>query len=329
MQTLKDLKVEGKRILLRTDYDVPLINGRVADDTRIKASLPTITTLLERAVKAITILCHLDRPAGKVVENLKVKPVAEFLITLLPEAALLVVEENLRFNPGEEANSLEFAQELAGKGELFINDAFAVSHRPHASIVGIPKLLPSAIGLQFEKEIKVLSKIRQNPTRPLVAVIGGAKLETKLPLIERLAKIANQVLVGGKLAQEIVKTCSSETAASISLAQLTPDGKDITQESAAAFAAKIKEAGTVFWNGPMGVYEEAGHSQGTRVIAQAINAAPGFTVIGGGDTEAAATKFAAESGIDHISLGGGAMLQYLAEGTLVGLEAIKEGEKNG
>jgi len=329
MRTLKDIEVEGKLILLRTDYDVPLQAGKVADDTRIKASLPTITTLLERQAKNITILCHLDRPEGKVVESLRVQPVAELLKTLLPEGAPLSLEENLRFNPGEEANSLEFAKQLAAKGELFINDAFAASHRLHASIVNLPKLLPSAIGLQFAKELLALSRIRQNPIRPLVAVIGGTKLETKLPLIEKLTEIVDEILVGGKLAQEISHTSSPEALVKVTVAKLTPDGKDITEDSATAFAQKIEKAGTVFWNGPMGVFEEAEHSQGTRIIAQALNRAPGYTLIGGGDTEAAATKYNAESGIDYISLGGGAMLQYLAEGTLVGLAAIEKGKDNG
>ncbi|OGY19093.1 MAG: hypothetical protein A2900_01105 [Candidatus Chisholmbacteria bacterium RIFCSPLOWO2_01_FULL_50_28] len=329
MRTLKDLKVEGKTVLLRTDYDVPLKQGKVQDDTRIRASLPTITFLLDRGVKAISILCHLDRPGGRVVEALKVEPVLSRLRSLLPQGALVEVRENLRFHPGEEANSLDFAKQLAGYGELFVNDAFAASHRSHASIVSLPKLLPCSIGLQFEKELLTLSKVREHPRRPLVAVIGGAKLETKLPLIEKLAEIADEVLVGGKLAQEIGNACSPKAMACISVAKLTKDGKDITKESAFSFAQKIETAGTVFWNGPMGVFEEPAHDLGTKIIAQAINAAPGFTVIGGGDTEAAATKFKAEEGVDHISLGGGAMLQYVANGTLVGLTAIEERGEDG
>lgn len=319
---LKDLAVENRKVLLRTDYDVPLKDGRVVDDTRIQASLQTINALLDRKAKTITILCHLDRPGGKVVENLRVKPVAEYLKKLLPQEASVSVEENLRFHPGEEENNLEFAKELAQKGEVFINDAFAVSHRAHASIISLPKLLPSAIGKHFEKEIKALEKVLKTPKRPLLFIIGGAKLETKLPLIEKLTKLANQILVGGKLAQEIGSTCSFEAITCLRVAQLTQDGKDITKASAEEFADKIKSAGTVVWNGPMGVFEDDKHILGTKIIAQAINKAPGYTVIGGGDTEAAATKFEAEDEIDHISMGGGAMLQYLADGTLPGLETI-------
>ncbi|MCH7951763.1 phosphoglycerate kinase [Patescibacteria group bacterium] len=327
MKTVTEIAVEGKRVLLRTDYDVPLKDGKVADDTRIKASLPTINALLDRRAKAITILCHINRPGGKVVESLRVKPVAEHLSSLLPEGAPLNVEENLRFNPREKENNLDFAKELAEKGDVFVNDAFAVSHREHASIVSLPKLLPSSIGLHFEEELNALDKVRQNPRRPVIFVIGGAKLETKLPIIEKIVNIADEILVGGKIAQEVGNTCSPEALACMTVAQLAEDGKDITGESAGTFARKISKAGTIVWNGPMGVYEEDAHSKGSRIIAQAVNAAPGYTVIGGGDTEAAATKFDAEDGIDHISMGGGAMLQYLTEGTLVGLEAIKESKQ--
>lgn len=329
MKTLKQLEVKNQQVLLRTDYDVPLEDGAVADDTRIKASLPTITALLEGKAKAIIVLCHLDRPGGKVVESLRVKPVAKLVKRFLPRGAPVEIEENLRFNPGEKKNSLEFAKRLAVKGEVFVNDAFAVSHRAHASIISLPKFLPCAIGLHFEKELGALKKARTNPKRPLIFVIGGAKLETKLPIIEKLVEISDEVLVGGKLVQEIGGVCSPEAMSRITVAQLTADGKDITKVSADEFAKKISKAGTVVWNGPMGVYEEPSCAQGTRIIAQAVNQASGYTVIGGGDTGAAATKFAAEEGLDHISMGGGAMLQYLIDGTLVGLEAIKKSENNG
>lgn len=324
MKLLKDFKLENKKILLRTDYDVPIDNGKVLDDTRIKASLPTINELLRQKAAKITILCHLDRPGGKVVESLRVKPVAEYLLRLFPSSPIQV-EENLRFNPGERANSMFFAKKLAIKGEIYVNDAFSTSHRSHASIVSLPKLLPSTIGLHFALELEALDKVRNNPKRPLLFIIGGAKLETKLPLIERLAKSVDEILVGGKLAHKIGSACSPEAMACITVAQLNPEGKDITQDWAQRFAEKINRAGTVVWNGPMGVFEQPEFSLGTKIITKAINSAPGYTVIGGGDTEAAATKFNAESDIDHISMGGGAMLQYLAEGTLVGLKAVEKG----
>lgn len=327
MRKLNEISFKNKRVLLRTDYDVPLQKGKVADDTRIQASLPTIKYLLEKKSQHITILCHIDRPAGKVVESLRVAPIAEHLKKIFPQNALVSIEENLRFNSGEKDNNLEFAKTLAAKGEIYINDSFAVSHRNHASIVTLPKLLPSTIGLQFQKELKALDKVLKNPARPLLLIIGGAKLETKLPLIEKLTKKADEILVGGKLAQEIGSACSPEAMACIKVAQLTLNGKDITKNSAQEFASKISKAGAVVWSGPMGVFEEKKSTLGTKIIAEAVNKTSGYTVIGGGDTEAAATKFNTEKNINHISMGGGAMLQYLAEETLAGLEAIKGGIK--
>jgi phosphoglycerate kinase len=324
---LREIEVKNKLVLLRTDYDVPVKNRKVIDDSRLRASLASINYLLKKNVRKITIICHLDRPGGKIDESLRVKPITVHLNKLLPKSSPVYVEENLRFNPGEEANDIEFTRKLSKKGEIFVNDAFAVSHRKHASIVGLPKFLPSYIGFQFEKEINALNKVLQNPKRPMVVVIGGAKLETKLPLIEKLAKKADEILVGGKLAQEIGSVCSPETMACIQVAKLKSNGKDITDESAREFERIVKKSGTIVWNGPMGVFEETKNRQGTEIISRAINNSSGYTVIGGGDTEAAATKFKAESEIDHISMGGGAMLQYLAEGTLPGLEAIKGGYK--
>ena len=327
MEKLEEFPVTGKRIIVRTDYDVPLAHGKVLDKTRIDASLPTLKNLLERKARAVTILCHIDRPGGKVVEELRVRPVAELLKAMLPKNFPVTIEENLRFNPGEENNNLEFARQLAMHADLFINEAFADSHRNHASIVSLPKLLPSSIGLHFRKELEALERVRHTPHRPLLVIIGGAKLETKLPLIEKLLPLADEMLIGGKLAAEVNKSCPPEVLSRMMVADLSKDGRDITKRSAQKFSEKIKTAGTIVWNGPMGIFEEIESSQGTKIVAQAIDSAQGFTVIGGGDTEAAATKFNAEKGIDHISMGGGAMLQYLADGTLVGLQAIEGGKQ--
>ena len=184
MKTIQEINTTDKSILLRTDYDVPVKNEEILDDSRIQASLKTINYLIEKKARKITILCHLDRPGGKVIESLKVKPIVKHLKKLLPTSTSINIEENLRFNPGEEGNNIEFAEKLSRKGDIFVNDAFVVSHRRHASIVGIPRFLPSYIGFQFEREIDALNKVLQNPKRPLIIIIGGAKLETKLPLIE-------------------------------------------------------------------------------------------------------------------------------------------------
>lgn len=321
MQPFKKLNFEDQIVLLRVDYDVPLQNRKIADDTRIQASFPTIRKILENKAKQIIILCHIDRPDGKYVEDLSVKPLRKYLQKEFVEHQKLNIHENLRFDPGEEANSLKFAKQLAAQGDLFVNDAFAVSHRIHASIVSLPGLLPSAIGFQFSKEIKALTSVLKNPRPPVVFVIGGAKTETKLPLIAKLGQKADQILLGGKLVQEM-----EPGSPEIIIAELKPGDMDITQDSAQQFARIIAQAGTVVWNGPMGVFEKQEHSQGTKIIAQAINSSSAYTVIGGGDTEAAATEYNAESEIDHVSMGGGAMLQYLAEGTLPGLEAIAKGK---
>src|SRR4030042_2131657 len=305
--------IRGKVVLIRTDYDVPLKEGKIEDDSRIKASLPTLETLIADDAKTIIILCHLGRPEGKVVEALSLNPIERRLREMITDSSSIIFEENLRFNPGEEANDPEFAKYLAKKGEVFINEAFAVSHRNHASIILLPKLLPSDIGLHFRKEIRALDKVIDSPARPLVVVLGGAKLETKLPMIKKMENLADVVLVGGKVVEEIKKK-KIKVKQNVVVAELTPSGRDISQESIRIFTEKIQKAGTVVWNGPMGVFEEHESSLGTKAIAQAINKSQGYSVIGGGDTEAAATIFHAENNLDHISIGGGALLQYLVEG---------------
>lgn len=328
IKTVKDIETKGKRVLLRTDYDIPLTNGKIKDDSRILASLPTLKYLIKNQADIITILCHLDRPQGKVINSLRVKPVALYLKKLLPKESPVHLQENLRFNPGEEKNDIGFAFSLAQNADIFINDAFAVSHRNHASIVSLPKLLPSAIGLHFAKELKYLNKVIRNPQRPLIIVVGGAKLETKLPLINKFLNLADKILVGGKLAAQLKTKKTNRSPSKLTIAELNPDGKDITSQSAHTFAEIIKSAGTVVWNGPMGIFEEKPNQQGTKIIAQAVNQSPGYSVIGGGDTESAATLFNQEANINHISMGGGAMLKYLAQGTLAGLQAIKNSKIN-
>jgi phosphoglycerate kinase len=327
LKTINDLPVTGQRVLVRTDFDVPIENGKIMDFSRIDAAFSTFDLLLKNKARLITILCHIGRPEGRVVEALRVEPVVRYLKTKYSGVDNLFVFENLRFNPGEETNNLDFARNLASQGEFFVNDAFAVSHRRHASVFLLPSLLPSAIGLNFQKEISALDKVRLNPKPPVVFILGGAKLETKLPFIEKFLRFSDKILVGGKLVAEIKKRNIQFPDNRLILAQLSPDGLDISKASAQAFADIIRLAGTVVWNGPLGVFEQVNHQDGTRIIAQAVNDAPGYTVIGGGDTEAAATKFDAEDKIDHISLGGGAMLEYLSSGTLPGLLALK-GENN-
>jgi phosphoglycerate kinase len=227
--------------------------------------------------------------------------------------------ENLRFFPGEEENSPEFTEKLSLLADFYINEAFSVSHRKHASIVGLPTKLSSAAGFHFKKEVENLSKSIDNPPRPVVFIIGGAKPETKLPLVYKLAEKADWVLVGGTLAGE-----EKGVKGNIVFTDLKESGLDITSESAKMFSGIISRAKTIVWNGPMGKYEEEESTEGTREVALAISAANAFKIVGGGDTIASLTKFKLIDKMDYVSTAGGAMLEYLANGSLPGIEALEK-----
>jgi len=344
LPSVKELSVAQKTVLLRTNYDVPLKsqkskiknqNLEVADGTRIDESLPTINYLLEQQAKII-ILSHLGRPEGKVNPDLSLKPIADCLGQLLKRELPLfskieevdknqqvVILENLRFWPGEEDNDLAFAQNLAALGDFFVNDAFACAHRQHASIVGIPKFLPAAFGFDFIRETEVLDKVRNNPRRPVTVILGGVK-EDKLEVVDKLLNWADYLLIGGKLSTLI------SNSEKIFIADLNPEGKDITLESTERFKKIITQAGTIIWAGPMGVFEDSHYEVGTKAVAEAVVESGAYTVVGGGDTEAALTKFGLTDKVDYlvkqqtmfISSGGGAMFEFLAQGTLPGIEAI-------
>lgn len=345
LKTIEDVDVNGKKLLVRLDLDVPLtkVKGqgskvKVSDETRLQNSLQTIQYLVDRKAK-ITIIGHLGRPSGKRVEELSLKPVADWFEDKFPKAGIKV-EDNLRFDPGEESGSPAFAQNIVRRllPDVYIFDAFA-SYRPHASVVLIPKLVPTvAAGFRFAAEISHLSKVLENPKKPIIFILGGSKSDTKIILIPKLAEQADEILVGGSLPKKIqilnftrppgLRPCEAGQefqifASKLRIAELRSDGLDITEESAGMFADKILSAGTVIWNGPMGKFEDGKHSAGTEIIARVMNETKAYTVVGGGDTEAALTAFGLESEIDWISSGGGAMLHYLANGTLPFLEAIK------
>jgi len=349
---LTDFDCRGRRVLVRCDLDVPLRQAQgelfVEDDSRIRECLPSIKYLLDHAAKVI-LMGHSGRPEGQVVEELKLAPMAEKIKQLFNSRSSplsikwrkgfnfqldgfsayqisenLVLLENLRFYPGEESNDPQFAQALAVLGEFYVNEAFAASHREHASIVGVPKLLPHAAGFHFASEAEHLSKVLENPKRPLVLLVGGAKPETKLPLALEFAQKTDWVLIGGALAQRAKYQEQSDLKAkNILFANLTEDGFDIDGESIKKFSDIIKEAGTIIWNGPMGKYEEERWGAGTKRIAAEIVGCSGFKVVGGGDTIAALTKFNLIDKMDYVSTAGGAMLEYLSKGTLPGLEALK------
>ena len=324
---LKDFDFKGKKVLVRCDFDVPLKLGKILDDTRIRECLPTIKYLLEKKAQII-LIAHLGRPEGKRVEELSLAPVAQRLFELLQRKGEvsnldhndslegnLFLKENLRFDSREEANDPSYSQELASMADFYVNEAFSASHRKHASIVGVPKFLPHCGGLHFAKEIENLSKVLENPKKPVVFVIGGAKPETKLPYVEDFSRIADSVLVGGKLTQ-------NSKLKTVIFADLVESGLDITEDSIKDFVEIIRTAGTVIWNGPMGKFENKKSETGTKEIAKTIAESEAFKVVGGGDTISALKKFGLLAKMDYVSTGGGAMLEFLAKGTLPGIEVL-------
>lgn len=326
MKYLESSKVEGKRILLRLDLDLPQ-KGKSFDTTRLEVGLATLKYLLAHKALEVTVIAHRGRPK-KQSPAFSLAPIEKILRKKLTkeENTRVKVEKNLRFDPREEKGSKAFAKELAKGHDIYVLEAFATAHREHTSITFLPELLPTYPGLQFEKELKAFERVVTKPKRPFLVILGGAKLETKMPLIEKFQEKADVVLVGGKLAVEARE--QGFKGRKVILAEITEDGKDITQAAAEQFIRFIKAAGTVIWNGPMGLFEDGKHTEGTKQIAQAINMATSYTLTGGGDTEAAQTKFKAEDKVKHISSGGGAMLDYLVKGNLPGIEAIKKSQEH-
>lgn len=387
MKTLKDLDLNYKRVQVRCDFNVPLNKqGDIEDDFRIKQTIPTIETLIKSKARVI-LMSHLDSPKGKVVKSLKLAPIQEKLkkylgidvikasdcigrkierqtLKMKPGEVLLL--ENLRFHKGEKENNPNFAKALSKLGDVYINDAFGASHRAHASIVGVPKYLPSAAGLLFEKEIKILSRVLENPWRPLVVIIGGVKISSKIKVVERFLKEADHLLVGGKIAntilivkgicvgrpwppEEIVKEIKKINLTSTKLhlpldAVASPDktGKvyiresapgrvrkdelllDVGPETIKMFSKIIKAAKMIVWSGPLGFFEEPLFEKGTKVIAQEIaRNHQAFKIVGGGDTIFALSKLGLREKFDHVSTGGGAMLEFLSGEELPGLKALE------
>jgi phosphoglycerate kinase len=332
-------ELTGQSIIVRCNFDVPLENQTVGDTTRIEDAIPTLKYLLSLH-SSLILLAHAGRPDGTYQEKYSLAPVLKVLETLLHQPVSLIpyapdyhnlpfnpsfpiqLLDNLRFYPEEEAHDLAFAQFLSSQAKVYVNEAFANCHRHHASMVELPQLFSANTyaGLSLEKELNALNRVTQNPAHPFVVVIGGAKLETKEPLVTALAPKADTILVGGKIALDLKSHANLPT--NVVLADLVPDGKDITPESAQSFANIIMKAQTVMWNGTLGLFEDDNHKQGTQIVATAINSTPAYTLIGGGDTETALTQLNLESGIDYISTGGGAMLTYLSEGHLVALDAL-------
>jgi phosphoglycerate kinase len=389
--SVRDADVAGKRILVRVDFNVPLDGGRVADDTRIRAALPTIELLRERGA-ALVLVSHLGRPKGKVDPELSMRPVGERLSELLDvvpvrqapsvvgedvetmaeglRAGDVLLLENVRFEPGETGNDPALAESLARLADLYVNDAFGAAHRAHASTAGVAEYLPGCAGLLLERELTELTRVVEDPQRPLVVVLGGAKVSDKVGVIDRFLEVADEILIGGamcfsffraqgiptgdslveeegvKLAAEALErakgsNCELRLPVDLVLGQRfdadtevresdgveVPDGwmgLDIGPRSARAYTGAIAAAGTVLWNGPMGAFELEPFAAGTRTVAEAVAAAPGATVVGGGDSVAALQQFGLGDKVDWLSTGGGASLELLEGKKLPGVEALSD-----
>ncbi len=392
MKFLEEIEVKGKTVFLRVDFNVPLDEGlNIRDDTRIQASLPSIKYLLEKGAKLI-VASHLGRPKGQFNPKMSLKPVAIQLEKLLPEIRIimapdvigetvdklkaslnigqLLLLENVRFYKEETDNDPEFSRRLAEGCQVFINDAFGSCHRAHASVVGIAAFIPEkAAGYLLKKEVDYLSKITHHPEKPYVAILGGAKIEDKIPVLESLVNKANTILIGGAMAytflkaknlqvgKSLVEEDKLEIAAKIMKkaeenqvkfllpvdhvlatsiesqgARATVDSYpfpddlmavDIGPKTISEYKNQIKTARTIFWNGPLGVFEVEAFARGTIEIARAVAESEALSVVGGGDSIAAIHKAGVADKIDHLSTGGGASLEFVAYGTLPGIEALK------
>ena len=328
-------------MLVRSDLNVPLENGRVADETRIEASLPTLRYLLERDAKEVAVCSHLGRPKGP-DPAFSMTPVARRLRELLPDERIDVLE-NTRFDPGETANDPEFAQKLAEDRDLFVEDAFGSVHRAHASTVGVAELLPAYAGLLLERELEELGKLLGEVERPFVLVSGGAKVEDKLGVLRNLGGKADTVLVGGKMAEELrdgsplgfpvelpVDVVAASEFAEGAEAKVVPYdelpdgwlGLDIGPETRKRFAAAIAQAKTIFWNGPMGVFEWPPFAAGTKAVAEAVARADAFSVVGGADSIRALNELGLLDRVSWASTGGGAALELLEGKELPGVAVI-------
>lgn len=333
MRTIRDLDVANKRVLVRCDFNVPLNEkGEILDDFRIKKTIPTIEYLIEKKAKKIILISHLGRPDGRPMPEFSLKPAAKRLSELLgrnvefdsinSEISLL---ENLRFHKEEEDNDDNFARSLSKLGDIYINDAFGASHRAHASIVGIPRYLPSGAGLLLEKEVVCLAKLSTNPAKPLVAIIGGKKVEDKSKVIDSISKVADVVLVSGLIEREIkeknLKFMYPEKI--IGPIDEMSNGKDVGPQTIKLFREKILKAKTVFWSGPFGKIEEKDFSKGTEALMEAIIDSGAYSVVGGGETVEFINQLGLAEKFSHVSTGGGAMLEFLSGKELPGIKVLE------
>ena len=392
-RSIRDLDLKGRRLFLRVDFNVPLKNGVIGDDTRIRASLPTLQYALDAGASCVVLASHLGRPKGRPQPEMSLRPVATRLGALLggsvmfsgdcvgpdaertvqhPPPSRLVLLENLRFHPEEEQNDPAFAKALAALAELYVNDAFGAAHRAHASVEAIVRLMPdAAAGLLMEKELRYLGEALSDPQRPFVAVLGGAKVSDKIEVIENLIPRVDRLVIGGAMAYTFFKAMGNPVGRSLveddkldaarsvmtlasrrGLDLLLPSdhlvaekidagaaaetlsvddsaigtrmGLDIGPQTIAAYAGALRDARTVVWNGPMGVFEIDAFAQGTIAVAEAVARVDGTTIIGGGDSVAAVRNAGVADRMTHISTGGGASLEFLGGRTLPGVAVLPD-----
>jgi phosphoglycerate kinase len=377
VKTVRDLPVKGRRVLVRADLNVPLDGGRITDDTRIRASLPTIRYLREHGADVI-VCSHLGRPKGEARPELSLRPVADRLAELLGEPVAFADDEgpvrlleNLRFDPREEKNDPAMAQELAAQADVFVSDAFGTVHRAHASTVGVARLLPSAAGLLLAAELEAFGRILEHPDHPFAVVLGGAKVADKIGVITRFTGLADSILIGGAMTftflaargigvgaskhedadgQDVARQAMAEAEergcelvlptdvlvaerveadapTRVVAADAIPDGwmgLDIGPETASEYARRLGEARTIFWNGPMGVFELEPFAAGTLAVANAVARSGAVSVVGGGDSVAAVNRAGVADRITHVSTGGGASLELVEGRTLPGVAALEE-----
>jgi len=386
-KTVRDISVKGKRVLVRVDFNVPLENGEVADDTRIRGALPTIQYLLEQGA-AVILMSHLGRPKGQVRDELRLDPVARRLSELLdlevakvddcvgPEVqkaadglqpGQVLLLENLRFHPEEEDNNQEFAGQLASLADVYVNDAFGTAHRAHASTAGVPQYLPAVAGFLMERELEMLGSILADPARPFVAILGGAKVSGKIGVIRSLLNKVDSLLVGGGMANTFLKAQGYEVGESlveddsltvaqdtleqagdklllpvdvvvadafaedansrtVGIKEVTSGWRilDIGPRTVGLFEEKLSSAGTVVWNGPMGVFEFPRFAAGTIALASSLARSQAVTIVGGGDSVAALQEAGLANKMTHVSTGGGASLEFLEGKTLPGVAALQD-----
>ncbi len=391
-KTVRDIDVKNKKVLVRCDFNVPMQDGKITDDIRITSALPTIRYLMDHGARVI-LMSHMGRPKGEAKMEYTLKPVAERLSQLLNKDVIftsvpevvnsrivdtaaglkpgeVMLLENVRFRKEETKNEAGFAKELAQLGEVFVNDAFGTAHRAHCSTAGVADYLPAVSGFLIEKEVKFLGEALENPKRPFVAIMGGAKVGDKIPVIENLMKKVDTLVIGGGMSYTFFKAMGLEIGTSIldeesiqlagQLMKQAEDagvklllpvdvvcakefdnhspkticdresipadqmGMDIGPKSAEQIRAELEQAGTVVWNGPMGVFEMPNFAEGTKQVAESLAGSNAVTIIGGGDSAAAVEQFGYGDKMTHISTGGGASLEFLEGKALPGIEVLEE-----